>query len=145
LQVPPPLWPCNQRPRRLKNLKRKDLILKKVRGDGFQKGPPGRGKPALPTSNRDRLHPGNPGINPQTGFRGKRGVLEKKVLESTIFYRRLSMNPQEIRRFQVGHSIPEACVSNFGGVLVSTIIVGFALIIISIFASFELLIKNSVK
>ncbi|MGA9754869.1 MAG: hypothetical protein WBV23_06970 [Desulfobaccales bacterium] len=69
----------------------------------------------------------------------------KKVLESTIFYRRVSMNLQEVRRIQVGHSLPEACVSNFGSVLISAIIVGFALIIITIFASFELLVKNSIK
>ena len=55
------------------------------------------------------------------------------------------MNPQEIHRIKVGHSLPEACVSNFGSVLVSTIIVGFALVIITIFASFALLIKNSIK
>jgi len=55
------------------------------------------------------------------------------------------MNPQEIRRIQGDNSRPEAFVSSFGSVLFSSFIVGFALIIISIFASFEFLIKNSIN
>jgi hypothetical protein len=55
------------------------------------------------------------------------------------------MNPQECRRLQVGRGESGAIVSSFGGILVSTIIMGFALIIITIFASFTLLDKNIIK
>jgi hypothetical protein len=55
------------------------------------------------------------------------------------------MNPQECQRLQVGRCESGARVSSFGGILVSTIIMGFALLIITIFASFTLLDKNLIK
>jgi hypothetical protein len=55
------------------------------------------------------------------------------------------MEIKEMQRLQVGHLASGADASNFGSVLISTIIVGFALIIIGIFASFALLIKNTIK
>jgi len=55
------------------------------------------------------------------------------------------MNLKEYQRLQVGFFESKARVNSFGGILISTIIVGFALIIITIFASFALLVKNIIK
>jgi len=55
------------------------------------------------------------------------------------------MNLKQCQRFQVSGFEPGGSVSSFGGVLISTIIMGFVLIIITIFASFALLDKNLIK
>jgi hypothetical protein len=55
------------------------------------------------------------------------------------------MNLQEYQRFHVNRFEANADVSSFGGILLSTIIVGFALIVIAIYASFSLFDKNFVK
>jgi hypothetical protein len=55
------------------------------------------------------------------------------------------MNLKECQRLQVSRLEPGASVSSFGGILISTVIMGFALIIITIFASFALLDKNLIK
>lgn len=55
------------------------------------------------------------------------------------------MNLKERQRLQVSRCESAASINSFGGILISTIIVGFALIIITIFASFALLDKNIIK
>jgi hypothetical protein len=55
------------------------------------------------------------------------------------------MNLKEYQRLHVSRFEPRAGVSSFGGILLSTIIMGFALIVISIFASCELLNINYFK
>ena len=55
------------------------------------------------------------------------------------------MNLKEYQRLHVSRFEPNADVSSFGGILLSTIIVGFALIVIAIFASFALLNNNFIK
>ncbi len=55
------------------------------------------------------------------------------------------MNHLELQRLQVGRCEFGGGVSSFGSMLVSTIIMGFALIIITIIASFALLDKNLIK
>ncbi len=55
------------------------------------------------------------------------------------------MNPPEWQRLQVGRWESGVKVSSFGSILVSTIIMGFALIIITVIASFTLLDKNLIK
>jgi hypothetical protein len=55
------------------------------------------------------------------------------------------MNLKECQRLQVSRSEPGGSVSSFGGILISTIIMGFALIIITIFASFTVLDKTLIK
>ncbi len=55
------------------------------------------------------------------------------------------MNLTEYQRFQVSRFEPRAGVDSFGGIILSTIIVGFALIVIAIFASFSLFDKNFIK
>jgi hypothetical protein len=51
------------------------------------------------------------------------------------------MNLKECQRLQVCRFKSGASVSSVAGILVSTIIVGFALVIITVFASFALLVK----
>jgi hypothetical protein len=55
------------------------------------------------------------------------------------------MNLQEYQRLHVSRWESGVSVSSFGNILISTIILGFALIMITIFASFALLIKNFIK
>jgi len=55
------------------------------------------------------------------------------------------MNLKECQRLQIGCFESKLSVNSFGGILISTIIVGFALIIITIFASFALLVKNIIE
>ena len=55
------------------------------------------------------------------------------------------MNPKECQGLPVSRGESGANVSSFGGVLISTLIMGFALVIITIFASFTLLGKNLIK
>jgi hypothetical protein len=55
------------------------------------------------------------------------------------------MDLKEYQRLQVNRFETRASVSSFGGVLISTMIMGLALIIITIFASFALLNKNLIK
>jgi hypothetical protein len=55
------------------------------------------------------------------------------------------MNLKEYQGLQVSRLEPRGNVSSFGGILISTIIMGFALLIITIFASFALLDKNLIK
>jgi hypothetical protein len=55
------------------------------------------------------------------------------------------MNLKECQRLQVSRLEPGASVSSFGGILISTVIMGFALIIITILASFALLDKILIK
>jgi hypothetical protein len=55
------------------------------------------------------------------------------------------MNLREYQRLQVSRGEPGASVSSFGGMIISTVIMGFALIIITIFASLTLLDKNLIK
>jgi hypothetical protein len=55
------------------------------------------------------------------------------------------MNLKECQRLQVRRLEPGGSVSSFGGIFISSIIMGFALIIITIFASFTLLDKNVIK
>jgi hypothetical protein len=55
------------------------------------------------------------------------------------------MNLQEYQRLQVSRWDSGVTVSSFGSILISTIIVGVALVMITIFASFALLIKNIIK
>ncbi len=55
------------------------------------------------------------------------------------------MNLKEYQRLQVSRFESRAGVSGFGGILLSTLIVGFALIVITIFASFALLDRNLLK
>jgi hypothetical protein len=58
-----------------------------------------------------------------------------------IDYRIPTMNLKECQRLQVCRFKSGASVSSVAGILVSTIIVGFALVIITVFASFALLVK----
>jgi hypothetical protein len=51
------------------------------------------------------------------------------------------MNLKECQRLQVCRFKSGTSVSSVAGILVSTIIVGFALVIITVFASFALLVK----
>jgi hypothetical protein len=51
------------------------------------------------------------------------------------------MNPKECQGLQVCRFKSEASVSSVAGILVSTIIVGFALVFITVFASFAFLVK----
>jgi hypothetical protein len=55
------------------------------------------------------------------------------------------MNLKEFQQLQVTRFEPKAEVSSFGGILISAFIVGFALIIITIIASFSLFSKNIFK
>jgi len=55
------------------------------------------------------------------------------------------MDLKECQRLQVSRSEPGGSVSSFGSIFISTIIMGFALIIITIFASFALFDKNLIK
>jgi len=55
------------------------------------------------------------------------------------------MNLTEYQRFHVSRFEPRAGVDSFGGIILSTLIVGFALIVIAIFASFSLFNKNFIK
>jgi len=55
------------------------------------------------------------------------------------------MNLKACQRLQVSRFESGAEVNSFGGVLISTMIVGFALIIITVFASFSLLGKYPLK
>jgi hypothetical protein len=55
------------------------------------------------------------------------------------------MNPKECQRLPVSRCESGANVSSFGDVLISTVIMGFALAIITVFASFTLLGKNLIK
>ena len=55
------------------------------------------------------------------------------------------MNLKERQGLQVSRSEPGGSVSSFGGILISTLIMGFALLIITIFASLTLLDKNLIK
>ena len=55
------------------------------------------------------------------------------------------MNPKECQRLPVSCCESGANVSSFGGVLISTMIMGFALVIITVFASFTLIGKNLIK
>ena len=55
------------------------------------------------------------------------------------------MNLQKFQGLQVSRWDSRVSVSSFGNILISAIIVGFALIMITIFASFALLIKNIIK
>ena len=55
------------------------------------------------------------------------------------------MHLKEYQRLQVGYFESKENVNSFGGILISTIIVGVALIIITIFASFALLGKYIIK
>jgi hypothetical protein len=54
-----------------------------------------------------------------------------------------NMNLTEYQRLQLSRFEPRAGASSFGGVLLSTIIVGCALIVIAIFASFSLFGKKT--
>jgi hypothetical protein len=60
-------------------------------------------------------------------------------------FRRRKMNPQEYQSLQVSRWDSRVSVSSFGNVLISAIIVGFALLMITIFASFALITKNIIK
>jgi hypothetical protein len=69
-------------------------------------------------------------------------------MKTRVIFDRLQetkMNLQEYQRLQVSRWDSRVSVSSFGSILISTIIVGFALIMITIFASFALLIKNIIK
>ena len=55
------------------------------------------------------------------------------------------MNLTEYQRFHVSRFEPKAGVNSFGGIILSTIIVGFALIVVAIFASCSLFGKNFMK
>jgi hypothetical protein len=55
------------------------------------------------------------------------------------------MNLKEYQRLHVSRFEPKTEVSSFGAVLISAFIVGFALIIITIFASFALFNKLLIK
>jgi hypothetical protein len=55
------------------------------------------------------------------------------------------MNLTEYQRLQLNRFEPGAGVNSFGGILLSTLIVGFALIVIAIFASFSLCGKIRIK
>jgi hypothetical protein len=69
----------------------------------------------------------------------------KKPGVFTLYARRPKMNLKGYQSFQVSRFEPNAVVSSFGGILLSTIIVGFALILIAIYASFSLFDKNYLK
>jgi hypothetical protein len=66
-------------------------------------------------------------------------------MRAVIELRRQKMNLQEFQSLQMSRWDSRVSVSSFGNILISTIIVGFALIMITIFASFSLLIKNIIK
>jgi len=55
------------------------------------------------------------------------------------------VNLPESQRLHVSRCESGVSVISFGGILISTMIVGFALIMITIYASFALFIKNLVK
>jgi hypothetical protein len=55
------------------------------------------------------------------------------------------MNPNEGQRLPVRRGEARAKASSFGGVLISTLIMGFALVMITVFASLILLGKNLIK
>jgi hypothetical protein len=55
------------------------------------------------------------------------------------------MNLKECQRFSVSRFEPRAGASSFGGILLSVVIMGIALIVITIFASFALFDKNLIK
>jgi hypothetical protein len=55
------------------------------------------------------------------------------------------MNPNKGQRLPVRRGESRAEVSSFGGVLISTLVMGFALAMITVFASLTLLGKNLLK
>jgi len=55
------------------------------------------------------------------------------------------MNLSECQRLQVSRCESGVRAISFGGILISTMIVGFALIMITIYASFACFFKNFIK
>jgi hypothetical protein len=55
------------------------------------------------------------------------------------------MNLEKCQRLQVYHYKPEAGISSVAGILISTIIMGFALVIITVYASIALLVNHNIK